>query len=70
MLSEPQNLGKKGQKFGNMPNGFSQVFFCAMPLKRKYDQIAAETQTNIAADYQPGVRGHGYKALATKYNLP
>ena len=70
MFSEPQNLDKKGQKFGNIPNGFSQLFFCAMPLKRKYDQVAAETQTTIAADYQLGVRGHRYKALATKYNLP
>ena len=44
--------------------------FLTMSLKRKYNQVDVQTQRAIADDYQSGVRGSGYKALADKYRLP
>ena len=38
--------------------------------KRRYERAQPELQRDIVEDYQCGVRGHGYLAIARKHGLP
>ena len=38
--------------------------------KRRYERVQPELQRDIVEDYQCGVRGHGYIAIARKHGLP
>ena len=38
--------------------------------KRRYEQVQPQLQRDIVEDYQRGVRGHGYFAIAQKHGLP
>ena len=49
---------------------FTGSHFPPMSLKRTYTQIDEGTQRAIASDYQHGVRGHGIRAIASKYDIP
>jgi transposase-like protein len=46
------------------------VFPCHGGIKRHYEEVQPQTQKRIVEDYQRGVRGHGYKAIAKKHGLP
>lgn len=39
-------------------------------MKRPYSQVDPDIQRDIVADYEPHVRGSGYKSLAKHYGLP
>jgi len=38
--------------------------------KRRYERVQPQLQRDIVEDYQCGVRGHGYIAIARKHGLP
>jgi transposase len=58
-------MGIKGRGLGKFP-----PYNLIMSHKRKYQEVEPATQLDIAREYQRGVRGHGIRALAQRFDLP
>ena len=39
-------------------------------IKRRYEEVQPQVQRRIVAEYQQGVRGYGYIAIAKRLQLP